>query len=352
MENKKKQHYVPQLQLSQFAYDKKKEHIWILDKNQRSIRSGSIEDVCEENYFYKIPISKIFSELKPNSEDYNLLDESCLTDTGKHINELSKEELDKFDYSVENYFSDFVEPALSRYIDNIIKIATFNEKSKNNFGLRYFINEDDKHDFSWFIAKEYIRTKHHRDIMSNMMEKSYKKLIPIVAQIQGFNIDENDISIKYSKDQIKLLHASSIFDDKMCETFANVFFSSIWMLIENNTNEPFCCIDNTLMMYPTEKMPPFYGYGLATYGMTLYVPISPKYMLVMHERNKFKDRIILDKTIIVENNIKIIDQVNLELIHSSYKYVIFNKESAAKKYKAYGDKCPELYNEAPKGEVY
>ena len=351
MDNKKKQHYVPQLRLRQFAYDKKQEYVWVLDKNQKSIRESRIKDVCEENYFYKIPISEMLRKQELKEDDYKLLDDSCFKDTGKHINELTDEELNDMDYSVENYFSDFIEPCLSKFIDDIIKKAN-SIGSKSIVFPRYFIDEDNKHDFAWFIAKEFIRTKHHRDIMSNMMEKTYQKMIPIIAQFNGMNIDAKDVEVKYSKEQIKFMHASSIFNDKTCEKFASVFFSHIWILIENNTKEPFCCVDNTFMMEPTEEIPPFFGYGLASYGMILTMPLSPKYALVMFDRTKFKERLTLDKTIISVDNVKIIENINLGLIHSSYKFVIFNKESAAKKYKSKCDDIPELYKEASKGEVY
>jgi len=50
----KKQHYVPQFLLRQFATDTHKNpKIWVLDKSNKAVRLASIRDVAHENAFYE-----------------------------------------------------------------------------------------------------------------------------------------------------------------------------------------------------------------------------------------------------------------------------------------------------------
>lgn len=345
----KKQHYIPQLHLRNFAIDEKKQHIFVLEKSKLRMWKSAILDVAEENYFYKLNISKIVKG-DLSEEHINALNDACIKDFGKSLSELTEEELEKMDYAVEDYFAELIEPKLKILMDKIIT----NTYSGNTWVIEncLFISEEEKHELSWLLAKEFIRTKHHRDQKINMLTELQKKEIPIIAQFYGMHIDEENISVSYSKEQEKLLHANEIFDEKVTNSFAGVFYNHIWVLLENFTDEPFCCSDNLFTLFPTHKLPPFYGYGLATYGMTIWYPISSKIMLVMMDRNKFGSyKTYKDKKIIPIYDKKYIENINYDLVARSYKYSFFSNEQIAKKYKDICEVDENLRTPASLGHV-
>ena len=54
MTKAKKQHYVPQFLLRNFAVGKKlKAKLWVLDKRNASVFQASVNDVAHENMFYE-----------------------------------------------------------------------------------------------------------------------------------------------------------------------------------------------------------------------------------------------------------------------------------------------------------
>ena len=345
----KKQHYIPQLHLRRFSINNNNEHIYVLDKTKARMWKSAIVDVAEEKYFYKLNISEIIKR-GSNDEQYQALDETCLKDLGKRLCDLSDDEINKIDFSVETYFSDFIEPRLKSLTDNIIA----NTYNGNRWVIENcnFISEKEKSEFSWLLAKEFIRTKHHRDRQINSLKELRKKQTPIIAQFYGQEIDENTIDIFYSKEQERLLHANEILDDELANSIAGVFNNHIWVLLENFTKEPFCCPDNLFALFPTEELPAFYGYGFSTYGMIILYPISANLTLVMLERTKFGNgQYYQDKRIISIDDIKFINNINIALIVSSYRYVFFSNEEAALKYKEKCEKDEKIRVPASFGRV-
>lgn len=346
----KKQHYIPQMHLRNFSIGERQQHVFVLEKSKSRIWKSAIIDAAEENYFYKLNISEaIKGDL--SEEQINALNDACIKDFGKPLSKLTEKELEKIDYAVEDYFAELIEPRLKYLMDKII----INTYSGNRWVIEHclFINEEEKHELSWFLAKEFIRTKHHREQKINMLIEMNKKKIPIIAQFYGMHIDEENISISYSKEQEKLLHANEIFDEEITYSIASVFNNHIWVLLENFTDEPFCCSDNLFTLFPTYKLPAFYGYGLATYGITIWYPISSKMILVMMDRTKFETyESYKDKRIIPIYDKKYIENINYDLVAKSYKYSYFSDEQTAKKYAEMCAVDENLRTPASLGHVY
>lgn len=260
------------------------------------------------------------------------LDESCISDYGKPFSELTEEELLDIEFSVEDYYAMHIEPKLSSLMNNIIK----NTYDGNKWIIDncYFISESDKHELAWYLSKEFIRTKHHRDQRINMIQETYKSMIPIIAQFEGLNIKKEDINVSFSKEEERVIHASEIFNEETANLFAGVFYNHQWVLFENFTNEDFCCSDNLFILNPTENLPKIYGYGLATYGITIFYPISSKLILVMMDSTKYsKHQRYKDRKIIPLYDLTFVEKINYILISGSYKYSFFSNEKTIIKYK-------------------
>ena len=348
---KKKHHYVPKTHLHRFAISASNSQVWVIDKTKKEVRPCSIEDICEENYFYRLPFSNLLAKGELSQEDYKALDEACLKDYGKRLSDLTEDEKTGIDFSIEDHFADHVEPRLRGLFDEI-DAATFGGNlwvAKNC----WFITEENKYELSWLLAQEFVRTRYYRDVQKNMMSEGIKHIAPILAQFHGVHLCRDSISVDFSKDQERLLHAEAILDENATQMFASLFFSDVWILFENLTTEPFCCLDNGIMLCPSEKVPAFYGYGLGTYGMQILFPISPKLMLVMLDSEKFKqEKTKHDRRIMVKTDRQFIEDINLRMIKNSYRFVVFSDETTAKRYKQKCDENPLLYEQPSKGEVY
>ena len=345
----KKQHYVPQLHLKFFSLNNNNNSIVVLNKNEAKKYITEIKNAAEENYFYKFNILDVIDN-NPNKEFEDELNISCIKDYGKPLNELTQEELDNINFSIENYLAKIIEPKLRPLMDKII----YNTYSGNKWVINHctFINEKEKQDLSWLLAKEFIRTKHYRDIKVNMLTGLYKNILAIDCQYHGENIDIDNINIKYTGDQKKLLHAQDILSEETCELFAKTFYNHIWVLLENFTDEPFCCTDNLFTLIPSEKLPPFYGYGLSSYGISIYYPISPRLLLVMMDRKKYGvTNFDVENRIIPVYNKKEIENLNYDLIAKSYKYSYFSNIDTAEKYRKMCEEDEILKKPASLGEV-
>jgi len=321
-----------------------------LEKSKPLIRKSAIKDSGEERYFYKLPI---LDALKTDKDEklHKLFDEAAKTDFGKGIDDLSVKEIENLEYCVENYFGEFIEPELSRFVEKIVTSAyDGNLWVINNCS---FISEKEKHDLSFFLAKEFIRTKQHRDLSISMMEEVQKKIISLVSQLEGEKIDQGSIEVKYDKNAKIVLHANTILNDEISNMFAGIFCNDVWCLFENFTDEPFCCSDNAITLYPTEKNQPNYGYGLDTYGMTLLYPISPKLLLVMMDKNKYKNhKNYRNRKMIKITNNTIIQELNLAIVTNSYKYTFFSNEVTALKYKQMCEDNECIRKNSPIVKVY
>ena len=266
----KTQHYVPRFYLENFTNSENK--ICVFDKATDKTFQTTIENIACENYFY----DSDQVDLKFNKVQY----------------------LEKYYSTIESTFAPF-------YKDFILSLAS-NKKRELTF--------DDRKIFSKYFVSQIDRTKEHRETSRQSYSVIKKELISKGFTKQqlielGFEVDNPD-----PKD----LHLESILlGNEMIDTFSEILESHIWIIVENNTSEPFFTSDNPIAKIANIKNDYISYDGYASEGIEIIFPLNSKYLLVLKERGFFKKFEGLDNKILMINNIENVNYYNsLETIRS------------------------------------
>jgi hypothetical protein len=78
-----------------------------------------------------------------------------------------------------------------------------------------------------------------------------------------------------------LLFISDTLDKGVNSEIAKILSSHVWLFGVNSTSIPLWTSDNPIVIKPYED----FGTGIASHGVQVIYPISPKHLLVMFESN-------------------------------------------------------------------
>lgn len=280
MNKVKNQHFVPRFYLKNFTDSNDK--IFVYDKTTYKVFQTAVENVACENYFYdSVRLETEFKE---------------------------KQYLEKFYSSIESEFAPF-------YLDFVSKIES-KEKDK--------ITEEDKKTFANYLVLQIERTKENREIIRQIYSVLKEQLIEKVFTKQqlidfGFELENPD-----PKD----LHIESILlGDKMRNTLVKILENHIWILVENNTNQPFFTSDNPIVKIANikDEYTPYDGYASA--GIEIIFPLNGKYLFVICEREYFKKLEIIENSKLTTDCIDNVNYYNSLEIIRSYRQVFSCEDS-------------------------
>lgn len=266
----KQQHFVPRCYLKNFA--SYQEQIFVADKDtQKKPYLSNIKNIANRNYFNDFPVEFLSHEYKKKEESQFV--EICLS-------------------NVENKFK----IALNNIIDRLESIET---KEISN----EVIDKDFKSHFSFFLALQLARTMSQRQKFQNMMQdisdltskfehfrtknQEYPEFsIPEpINSSQSINFNGFKISVEKDANAQHLFFISDILDKEANSEIAKIFANHIWFFGINSTSIPLLTSDNPIVIKPYKN----HGFGIDSYGVQVAYPISPKYLLVMHENSYWSD---------------------------------------------------------------
>lgn len=223
MPRTKKQHYVPQFLLRNFAAGSRKTpKLWTLDKSTRNIRYSSVREVAHENHFYE-----------------------------HHDKDGARAELEGLMTNIDSIGA--------KIIDRIVKGSPL-QMSSEDFGW-----------LSYFIACQMLRTPMVRNDMENIRE--------IVIQKWGPSVRAGDdlrTLGEYGPEDSKL---SSLLLLRNVPEFANLLQTKVWTLTEAPKECPFIIGDNPVSRYNMIDRWPHGNLGLNNIGIVLHMPLSPRYSI-------------------------------------------------------------------------
>jgi hypothetical protein len=270
MKKVKTQHYVPRFYLKNFTSADNK--VFVFDKTTDKIFQTVVENIACENYFY---------------------------DSDNLESEFPEEQyLEKFYSSIESEFAPF-------YLDFVSKIQS-KEKDK--------ITEDDKNIFANFLVLQIDRTKEHREMSSQSYSVVKEQLLE-----KGFTKQQLiDFGFDLENPDPKDLHIESILmGDEIRDTLAEILVNHIWILVENNTNQPFFTSDNPIAKIANIKDEYISYDGYASEGIEIIFPLNSKYLLVLCEREYFKNLEKIENSKLTITDIENVNYYNsLETIRS------------------------------------
>lgn len=279
MNKVKTQHYVPRFYLKNFRNSDNK--IFVYDKATDKVFQTAVKNIACENYFYDS------DRLKTEFQDEQLLE--------------------KFYSSFESEFAPF-------YIDYITKVES-KEKDK--------ITGDDKKAFADFFVLQIDRTKEHREMSRQSYSLMKEKLIE-----KGFTKQQLiDFGFGSENPDPKDLHIESIIlGDEMRDSLREILENHIWILIENNTNQPFFTSDNPIAKIANIKNEHISYDGYASEGVEIIFPLNSKYLLVLFEREYFKYLEKIENSKLTITDIENVNFYNSLEIIRSYRQVFSNND--------------------------
>lgn len=359
----KKQHYVPKFYLANWAKDSSSEQVYVYNKEHGKNYSANLKDISSSNYFYDYP--KINSEQKKAFVERLKQDTSIPVSQHENIiNLIEGQEIEKALSKIE----DINAPIINNLIQKLENIKAFPIEF---FSCHTFLSLDDIAELSMFIGLQYSRTEELRVTMEQVTEVVIKHM----SDMNLMNIDklEQDVDLintlgeerfksfadsvrngSFTKDSYtisidenytKINHINQLFE--LTEAIADIVIRYKWYILVNNTDVPFYTSDHPVVKKPNMDHP-FYSNGLASKGIELFFPISPKYAInifepsFLYEKNpKLFNRTIFECT---EENVI---HYNDLLIQQSTSQVYSNKNDFALVVKRI-ENTPEVMNKKRK----
>jgi len=217
----KRQHYVPQFYLREFARERKgKPQVFCFDKKKAVSFLTAVDNVAAESYFYDIGeeqgAEKVFSELEGRmSKSYKFLLES--SDVGD--------------------------------LPANVKVA-----------------------ISVMIATQHLRTKDFREVIKESSEYVLR-----LAKQKGVSKDDSTLRIiaGLAQEEIAKRYQFTLMEKSITE-FALSLIQMKWVLFVNNTDIPFWCSDNPFTYSNTLAYDRYDGLGFERLGSQTHFPLSPK----------------------------------------------------------------------------
>ncbi|MDE5560526.1 MAG: DUF4238 domain-containing protein, partial [Bacteroidaceae bacterium] len=170
----------------------------------------------------------------------------------------------------------------------------------NTINNRKQLSDNLKNDLSVHIAIQFLRTKEVRDKEENTLNDFLPKIINIFKE--GLSVErkdpkiaELDVSYKYDS---ALYHFSSFGNEDVINTFARDLASNYWNFYYSSSPVYYTsCFPIIVKPHVLDARP--LCLGLTQYGAELSFPVSPNIMLVIWDREYFKEKASTNGKIIV-----------------------------------------------------
>lgn len=236
----KKGHYVPQFYLKYFATDQNR--VFVFDKVSQNPFMANVTGVACEKYFYDIDESILKKDADPQLVE-------------KRLSQMEGEFATTLDLVVNS---------LER-------------------GTRF--RSDWKTPLAKFLTIQSCRTRQFRNALGEM-----QRLFAQVCKDRGIDdrkylpfVPEPETT---DEDIVAFNHAYFLLHPRTIPTYVAVLTDHIWLIGNNDTRSPLYTSDNPLV-----SRGHYGGTGLATVGIEIAFPLTPKYVLLLYERTAFQHRL-------------------------------------------------------------
>lgn len=277
----KKQHYVPRCYLKR--WENRKKQIYVFDKVKKEIRPSNINDIASERYFYDIDIEKM------DAKSIEML-------ISANIDIINEQQF------IEKFLSKNIEDEYSKLLAKIID--TSNEATPWYLENCYFISKEDKLYLAIYLSFQYVRTKTVREGIGD----SGNCLCQV---LEDMGVPQEQIS-KYVLDHesIKEIHGNMLFDFDNIMELAKSFYNLVWILGMNRTDKLFYSSDNPICTKAHIEHPFLSFSGIASKGVEVAFPLSPRRILIMYDGEYHKDMLDFERKYVTNIQIENVEYYN------------------------------------------
>lgn len=275
------QHYVPRFYLKNFLNHEKK--IWVFDKSTQKTFLTTPQNVANENFFYDLP-----------EIDQTLQGEQA----------------------VEKYLSG-IEDRFAPFFTGLINAIDNREIDR--------IDDDMRSSLCDYLVIQIIRTKEHREQMSQSFENFRDHLLQ-----SGWIADEHHSVFKalFSENDAKRNQLNQIlFDTEFKTELYNILNSHIWLICKNITTTPYYTSDHPVVKRAHLVRPHRSDAGFRSVGIEIAMPISSEYLLVLYERTYHKDFESYDNDIIIHHDPQNVIYFNSLQVSRSYRSIFCSERN-------------------------
>ena len=259
MQKTKKQHYVPRCYLKAFVIPGTLQ-VHVYDKVTKRPRINSYEDVASENYFHDLSLTE---EERSIITEVLGVNEKCIDDIDVQY--------------IEHLFARDIEPVFSNLLERL-------RSSADNYTPWYIkncriLNIQQKIEFAFMLALQYIRTKGTRNRISDMLDCFQQ------AVEAGAASGKKEVWSKYLDVNVKDTHNQMLMDSDNVLQLALSFLKHKWCLFINRTGIPIITSDNPITTRAHVWNGPIAMGGIDSEGVEIAFPIAPNAILVMVDDN-------------------------------------------------------------------
>jgi hypothetical protein len=241
----KKQHYVPRLYLESFA---RGERVCVFDKVTGKVFWSSLRDVACQRYFYDLP------------------------------------DLDRaagVAQALEKFFHPFEEAAA---------VVLKRLRASLHGGDFVAITRDQRIDLSIFLALQMLRTPESREHSVQLRLALHREAF--LAWLQDREPElaataRESFALEMTEDEQIRTQVRTLLDHEQRDRIAEIIYQHYWVILENPFSSPFITSDHPACNHGTLSHPVRSMQGLASPGAEILFPLSPRYLLLVVEREAF-----------------------------------------------------------------
>ncbi len=315
MSKVKQQHYVPRFYLQNFTHNG--DDLYAFDKKDMRSFKTNITRVAQERYFYNT-----------NSEDAAFLENEIRQGPEQFLEKLKAVILEnKDEWYIKQFLKEIEQPDIHEQLLDMAtnpqyletKVLGDHERRTNHLFKEVFreiqvrkrIKQGHKKDLALAIAIQALRTPKFRYETIDLQEKVMNQAVQDVV----FRGEENDVRLTYNRDFEDRITALALTDPDFVFTLGEIFYSHIWRIGVNITSQPFYTSDAPVVKYGhLNKF--IQGVGFGSLGVEVAYPLSPQYILILHEREYFKDKITQENRCITLNEEQVEDYNLMQVTQS------------------------------------
>lgn len=286
----KKEHYVPRCYLNRWGNEKKQ--IRVFDKMNNKNWQGNVEDNACERFFYDIKPADLSVENMIFLHSCGIIPE-------------------KDEQFIEHFFSEQIETEYANLLQKIVDGEITLWKEKNC----YFISEKNKLLMAVCLAYQYIRTKQVREMIngiSHCIEQWMKEMNCIEGLEDKYLLHPGDENI---------IQGNMICNYNHVTELTKRLFNLTWILRIDKTEKLLYTSDSPIGTYPHKFNEHISMSGIGSEGIEVFIPLSPKLLLVMYDGDYHTELKKLDRKYFEITSEEDIDTYNLLCLSNSNQYI-------------------------------
>ncbi len=255
----KNQHYVPQSYLQRFCSAEGKifvfDKVKFSDKPEKSVFPSAVRNIASENGFYDLP------------PDFSADAQAVEKTFGKVEGD--------------------AQGAINSLLEEVERDCGFDPRQEERRAI-----------LGTFIALQDIRTLAFRQTYTQIQDSLLAKITQMheVArkhyESKGEKVEVQPVNLGIPVDRLPVVHAKTMFSPEYILQAVGALNSHIWLVGRNDTTQPLYTSDAPVFRHPHVQHPLLGGgAGLTSLGVEIFLPLTPRYVLILCERTYFLPRL-------------------------------------------------------------